>query len=83
MSPDWRAEALCAETDPEIFYPERGDSVTAALEICMGCPVRRACADYAIEHEAEGVWGGLSAKQRRAIRSTSGTRLNTPARKAS
>lgn len=83
MNPDWHNDAACAETDPEIFYPERGASVTDALKICMGCSVRCECAEHAIQHEAEGVWGGLSAKQRRAIRSTSGTRLNTPARKAS
>ena len=59
---DW---ALCAQTDPESFYPERGASHREAKRVCDMCPVRPDCLDWAIEHnESEGIWGGMSAKER-------------------
>ncbi|MFF3877498.1 WhiB family transcriptional regulator [Streptomyces sp. NPDC001978] len=38
-------DALCTSIEPELFFPERGDSKTAALarEICEQCPVKAAC----------------------------------------
>lgn len=65
---DWRDNALCAQTDPEIFHPESGDPIRPALAVCMACPVRRPCAEYAIPNELWGVWGGLSAKERKRMR---------------
>ena len=65
---DWRASALCAQTDPEIFFPEKGESPTDALKICAKCPVARECRDWITTHEGTyryGIWGGTSAKQRR------------------
>jgi len=35
----WRTEALCAQTDPEIFFPEKGTPARAALRVCAACPV--------------------------------------------
>ncbi|MEV8354654.1 WhiB family transcriptional regulator [Streptomyces niveus] len=63
----WREYALCAETDPEIFYPADGMTAAPARAICMGCEVRAECLQYALGREKEGVWGGMSAGQRKAI----------------
>lgn len=61
--------ALCAETDPEAFYPETGDHGHAALEICRRCPVRDACLTYALENDERfGIWGGTTALQRRRLK---------------
>lgn len=65
----WADEALCAETDPEAFFPEKGGSVRAAKQVCRGCDVRPECLRYALEHEERfGIWGGLSERERRRLK---------------
>ena len=60
----WMDLALCAQTDPEIFFPEKGESPRDAKRVCAECPVRTECAAYAVANkERFGVWGGLSAKE--------------------
>lgn len=63
----WRHDALCAQTDPEIFFPEKGTPARAALLVCAGCPVRAACLADALARRdvAFGVLGGLTSRQRR------------------
>lgn len=64
----WMADAICAQTDPEVFYPERGESIADAKRICLGCPVRETCLEWALEHkERFGVFGGKSERERRKI----------------
>jgi WhiB family transcriptional regulator, redox-sensing transcriptional regulator len=71
-SPDetaWMADGLCAQTDPDAFFPDRGESPRPAKSVCAACPVRAECAAYALERgERFGIWGGLSERERRAIR---------------
>jgi len=64
---DWRDDALCAQTDPDLFHPERGQSTRRAKDVCRACEVRTECLDYALGTEPHGVWGGLSEKERRAL----------------
>ncbi len=53
--------ALCAQTDPEAFFPEKGGSTREAKRICLGCEVRSECLEYALRHDERfGIWGGLS-----------------------
>jgi WhiB family transcriptional regulator, redox-sensing transcriptional regulator len=67
--PEWQERALCAQTDPEAFYPERGGSTREAKRICSGCHVRAECLQYALDHDERfGVWGGLSERERRRLR---------------
>ena len=64
----WRDSALCAQTDPEIFFPDKGESVTAAKRVCRSCEVRAECLQEALDRgERFGVWGGLSERERRAL----------------
>lgn len=65
----WAGAALCAQTDPDLFFPERGGaSVAAAKRVCLACPVRSECLDAALRRrERFGVWGGLSERERRAL----------------
>jgi WhiB family transcriptional regulator, redox-sensing transcriptional regulator len=66
---DWWLSALCAETDPEAFFPERGGSSRAAKAVCARCPVRAACLEFAIANDERfGVWGGTSEIERRQLR---------------
>ncbi len=65
----WTADALCAQTDADLWYPELGSPARAAKMICRACPVTTECLDYALtHHEAYGIWGGLSERQRRRLR---------------
>lgn len=67
----WRERAACRGEDPDLFFPERGERPTAAQAICRGCPVRAECLEHADTYEASGqehgVWGGLSATDRRSL----------------
>lgn len=71
--PDWQERALCAQTDPEAFFPEKGGSTREAKRICSGCEVRAECLDYALANDERfGIWGGLSERERRRLRRAAG-----------
>lgn len=65
----WQERALCAETDPEAFFPEKGGSTREAKKICSGCEVKAECLEYALANDERfGIWGGLSERERRRLR---------------
>ncbi|QEO13514.1 WhiB family transcriptional regulator [Agromyces intestinalis] len=65
----WQSDALCAQTDPEAFFPEKGGSTRDAKRICTGCEVRAQCLEYALSNDERfGIWGGLSERERRKLR---------------
>jgi len=62
----WIDDALWAEVDPELFYPDQGGSPEPARIICRKCPVIAQCLQYAIANNIQyGVWGGMSERKRR------------------
>lgn len=64
----WVADALCAQTDPEAFFPERGGSTRAAKAICGRCDVQPDCLAYALRNgERHGIWGGIPERPRRKL----------------
>ena len=67
---EWAAQALCAQTDPEIFFPEQGQSANAAIAICDDCPVQVQCLNYALASPVplHGVWGGSTGERRKHMR---------------
>jgi WhiB family redox-sensing transcriptional regulator len=65
----WQSDALCAQTDPEAFFPEKGGSTRDAKKICTTCEVRAQCLEYALANDERfGIWGGLSERERRRLR---------------
>ncbi len=69
----WQAEALCAQTDPEAFFPEKGGSTREAKRVCESCTVRAECLEYALAHDERfGIWGGLSERERRKLKRAAG-----------
>ncbi|TFD50816.1 WhiB family transcriptional regulator [Cryobacterium frigoriphilum] len=65
----WQTDSLCAQTDPEAFFPEKGGSTRDAKKICTSCEVRAQCLDYALANDERfGIWGGLSERERRKLR---------------
>ncbi|MCW2527035.1 MAG: WhiB family transcriptional regulator [Pseudonocardiales bacterium] len=65
----WQERSLCAQTDPEAFFPEKGGSTREAKKICTGCEVKSECLEYALAHDERfGIWGGLSERERRRLK---------------
>ena len=65
----WHERALCAQTDPEAFFPEKGGSTREAKRVCSSCEVKVECLEYALENDERfGIWGGLSEDERRDVR---------------
>ena len=71
-SPRWMSDALCAQVDAELFFPEVGEHSRPARLICRRCDVQINCLEYAVEHKiAFGIWGGMSDRERRNLRRAS------------
>lgn len=72
--PNLSEPALCAETDPELFFPEQGSGtsgpVLAARRICGACPAQAECLEWALDYpeNLSGIWGGTSERERRKLR---------------
>jgi len=65
----WQTDSLCAQTDPEAFFPEKGGSTRDAKKICQSCEVAAQCLEYALKNDERfGIWGGLSERERRKLR---------------
>lgn len=68
---EWRAEAACRGRPSWMWFPSPGDwkVLAAAKRVCNACLVRDECRTVHL-HERDGVWGGLSASDRRALRTS-------------
>jgi WhiB family redox-sensing transcriptional regulator len=72
----WAEQALCAQADPDAWFPQRGQHTLAktAIEICRVCPVRAQCLDYALSGAdtwggiATGIWGDTTPQERAQLR---------------
>jgi WhiB family redox-sensing transcriptional regulator len=73
---DWQLQGACLTADPQLFFQaenERGQArqqrTAAALAVCASCPVIRECRRHGLSTpEPYGIWGGLTADERDAIR---------------
>ena len=66
---DWMSDAACRDTDPNDWVTEHSTGMSKQREMCAECPVRQECLDYAMaEPTLKGMWGGLTATERTAIR---------------
>lgn len=67
--PEWHLAAACRGMDPDLFFPQRGESTKKAKATCASCPVRQECFDWALENNpTQGIWGGVSYRVRREIK---------------
>jgi WhiB family redox-sensing transcriptional regulator len=68
METTWMAEGNCADKPPSLFFPSDGVGVDVARKVCMDCPVKAPCLEYALANRIDhGVWGGTSERERRRI----------------
>ena len=73
----WQEQSACSSPaiDPELFFVEetlRGkkkkQKENEAKKICRKCPVVKECLLHALTvPELYGIWGGMTAEQRRAV----------------
>ena len=68
----WREAAACLEMTNEVsFFPDKENlaGIAKAKAVCATCPVASECLTWSIEsNQSEGIWGGHTPKERRAIR---------------
>jgi WhiB family redox-sensing transcriptional regulator len=69
----WEQHAACAtiDVDQELFFPEpeTSDLAEPARAVCVSCPVRSSCLDFALARPGlYGVWGGLTTGERHRLR---------------
>ena len=63
---EWMESAACKGKDVDLFFSGPGMLPVEALRLCQSCPVRVDCLSYAVDnHIDHGMWGGLSARERR------------------
>jgi hypothetical protein len=74
-----KEEALCAQTDPEMFFPVSMNTVPKdAYAVCAKCPIVEECLDEALSVPRvsdHGVWGGTLPTDRARIRKRPSLRL--------
>ena len=73
---NWREEARCLGSDPDLFFPLGGTGAPlaqaeAAKQVCGECTVRTLCLQFALEtNQGTGIWGGTDEEERRSLRRT-------------
>ncbi len=71
--------AACRGCDPNLFFPEHGGPTDDAKAVCMSCPVRVECLEFALQNvEKFGIWGGISERERRRLRRERGISETRP-----
>lgn len=66
--PAWRTRGVCQNVDPETFFPAPSEPPDAAVALCRTCPVQGSCLAWALQAgDLHGVWGGTTARERRAM----------------
>ena len=74
----WKLQGACRGLDADIFFPDRGASTRLAKTVCRRCDVQEECLEYAVNNrEKFGICGGLSERERRAIRKKRAVVINS------
>lgn len=72
---EWQEAAACRGTDTDLFFGaehetalRRANREARVRAMCAGCPVRRTCLQFALDHRIQyGVWGGRDETQRTVL----------------
>ena len=65
--PRFPPEAVCAQVDPEAWFPEQGGNPRPVKALCATCPIVAACLTHALTHDELGVWGATSVVERAVL----------------
>ncbi|MFJ5549646.1 MULTISPECIES: WhiB family transcriptional regulator [unclassified Streptomyces] len=71
----WHLDAVCRRDEAGLFFAPSKEPTAARLSreeaakrVCARCPVMVACREHALlQPEPYGVWGGLTAAERRVV----------------
>ena len=79
-NPTWMSQANCKDLPTSWFFPKfkRGgnvkenrfvydEEVERAKEVCALCVVKEECLTHALLYSEYGIWGGLTADERREL----------------
>lgn len=64
----WAERAACVGRSDLFFSDHLATTVKKAKAICAVCVVRPECLDHAMNNIETGVWGGLTANERRVVK---------------
>lgn len=67
----WKVRGLCNDYAPDAWFPGKGEMNSAnreALKLCLDCPVRQRCFAYAMDRNEQGIWGGSTEPERKALK---------------
>jgi WhiB family redox-sensing transcriptional regulator len=53
---------------PVTTYGAALHQVSAAKAVCRACAVRAACLSFGLQTSQDGIWGGTTPEERRALR---------------
>ena len=72
--PAWMRDAACREHPDINWFPHPGETSGPAKEVCGQCLVREDCGTFAanLGADVEGVWGGMTQRERRRTRAGAG-----------
>lgn len=71
---DWRVDAACRDTDPDLFFPVGTtgpaiEQIASAKAVCGECDAQSECLEFALATNQEaGIWGGTTEEERRVLR---------------
>lgn len=71
---DWRCQAACRDTDPDLFFPVGStglalEQIESAKVVCQTCDAKTDCLEFALAtNQDSGIWGGTSEDERRPLR---------------
>lgn len=76
---DWQSRAACQGMSTALFFCDHTEDrdcdsthvehKLAGIAVCMGCPVRTECLDFAMRNTIRfGIWGGTTAQDRKRLR---------------
>jgi len=80
---NWASGGACRDADPELFFPVASSGpalhqVAEAKATCVRCLVITDCLRYALTTGQEGIWGGTTEQERKALRARQVSRLPGP-----
>lgn len=67
ISMQWREHAACVGNFDLFFEDHKRTVVNKAKAFCKTCPVRLECLEHAIKNDERGIWGGMTANERRKL----------------
>jgi WhiB family redox-sensing transcriptional regulator len=67
-TPAFFVDAGCQDADPTLFFAESNSRIARAKQLCAGCPIQRMCLKWALENAEDGVYGGMTPRERKKKR---------------